>query len=102
MKFVSNVKVLGMKASKGSMDNGQTFDSTKVYVETPLDDSKGTAKGFATGEFTLGVASEFDKYKHLPFPFDAEAELEIVSNGKTQKTVMHALKPIQRSASAKG
>ena len=91
-----------MKASKGSMDNGQAFDSTKVYVVTPLDDSKGTAKGFATGEFTLGLAAEFDKYRHLTFPFDAEAELEIVSNGKTSKTVMHALKPLSRSASKAG
>ncbi|WP_310674262.1 hypothetical protein [Burkholderia multivorans] len=87
-----------MKASKGSMENGQTFDSTKVYVETPLDDSKGTAKGFATGEFAMGLSVEFDKYKHLPFPFEAEAELEIVSNGKTSKTVLHALKPTARAA----
>lgn len=92
-----------MKASKGQMDNGQAFDSTKVYTETPLDESKGTAKGFAVGEFTLGLASEFDKYKHLPFPFDAVAEFEITTNGKTQKTVMNSLKPMPRSASsAKG
>ncbi|KVN40166.1 hypothetical protein WT12_29470 [Burkholderia territorii] len=103
MKFESNVKVLGMKASKGTMENGTAFDSTKVYTETPLDESKGTAKGFASAEFTLGTASEFDKYKHLPFPFDAVAELEIVSNGKTQKTVMLSLKPtsMSRSAAAK-
>ncbi len=103
MKFESNVMVLGMKASKGTMDNGQAFDSTKVYTQTPLDESKGTAKGFAVGEFTLGVADEFQKYKHLPFPFDAVAEFEIVTNGKTQKTVMNSLKPLQRSApSTKG
>ncbi|SFJ49253.1 hypothetical protein [Paraburkholderia megapolitana] len=90
-----------MKASKGSMDNGTTFDSTKVYTETALDESKGNAKGFAVGEFTLGTSVEFEKYKHLPFPFDAMAELEIVTNGKTQKTLMHALKPVQRSAATK-
>jgi hypothetical protein len=90
-----------MKASKGSMDNGTTFDSTKVYTETQLDESKGNAKGFAVAEFTLGLASEFDKYKHLPFPFEAMAEFEIVSNGKTQKTVMHALKPTARVAAGK-
>jgi hypothetical protein len=87
-----------MKASKGSMDNGTTFDSTKVYTESQLDESKGTAKGFAVGEFTFGTATEFDKYKHLPFPFEAEAEFEIVTNGKTQKTVMHALKPVSRAS----
>lgn len=91
-----------MKASKGQMDNGQAFDSTKVFTEAPLDESKGNAKGFAVGEFTLGTSAEFEKYKHLPFPFDGEAEFEIVSNGKTQKTLMHSLKPLQRTASAKG
>jgi hypothetical protein len=89
-----------MKASKGTMDNGQTFDSTKVYTETPLDESKGTAKGFAVGEFTLGLAEEFQKYKHLPFPFDGVAEFEIVTNGKTQKTVMNSLKPVAMSRPA--
>ncbi|KVD29390.1 hypothetical protein WI84_01770 [Burkholderia ubonensis] len=100
MRFKSDVKVLGMKSSKGQMDNGTTFDSTKVYTETALDDSKGTAKGFAVAEFTLGTSAEFDKYKHLPFPFDATAELEIVTNGKTQKTVMHSLAPTARAAKA--
>lgn len=92
-----------MKASKGTMENGTVFDSTKVYTETPLDESKGTAKGFASAEFTLGLAAEFEKYKHLPFPFDAVAELEIVSNGRTQKTVMHSLKPtvMSRPSSSK-
>jgi hypothetical protein len=101
MRFKSEVKVLGMKSSKGAMDNGMTFDSTKVYTETPLDESKGNAKGYAVGEFTLGTSTEFDKYKHLSFPFDATADLEIVTNGKTQKTVMHSLTPVARQATGK-
>lgn len=100
MRFKSDVKVLGMKSSKGQMENGTSFDSTKVYTETALDDSKGTAKGYAVAEFTLGTSVEFDKYKHLPFPFEASAELEIVTNGKTQKTVMHSLTPTARAAKA--
>jgi hypothetical protein len=100
MRFKSDVKVLGMKSSKGQMDNGTAFDSTKVYTETALDDSKGTAKGFAVAEFTLGTSVEFDKYKHLPFPFEGTAEFEIVTNGKTQKTIMHSLTPTARAAKA--
>ena len=98
MQFTSKVKVLGMKASKGTMDNGMVFDSTKVYTETQMDESKGNAKGFAVAEFNLGAASEFDKYKHLPFPFEADATFEMVTNGKTQKTVMHSLVPSARVA----
>ena len=35
------------------------------------------------------------------FPFEAEAEMEIVTNGKTQKTVMHSLTPTARATAAK-
>lgn len=94
MQFQSKIKVLGMKANKGSMDNGQQYDSTKVYVETPLDETKGNAKGFAVAEYTLGLASEFDRFKGMTFPFEATATLELVTTGKMQKTQMTALVPV--------
>ncbi|MCS4511876.1 hypothetical protein [Xylophilus ampelinus] len=96
MKFTSTLTIIGMKASKGTLENGNAYDSTKVYTLVDLDASKGTAKGAASAEYTLGVASEFDKFKHLPFPFKAEVDLEIVTNGKTQKTVMHEVRPTDR------
>jgi hypothetical protein len=96
MKFTSQIKVTGMKFSKGKMDNGTEFDSTKVYVETELDSSKETAMGTACAEYGLGKADEYQKYKHLAgsLPFMALAEMEIVTNGKTQKTIIHSLKPV--------
>lgn len=96
MKFTSTIKVTGMKFSKGKMDNGTEFDSTKVYVETELDSSKETAMGTACAEYGLGKADEYQKYKHLAgsLPFMAQAEMEIVTNGKTQKTIIHSLKPV--------
>lgn len=100
MKFQSQVKVTGMKASKGQMDNGQAFDSTKVYVETPLDESKGNAKGFAVAEYGFGTSEEYGKYKHLPFPFDAVATMEIVTSGKVQKTLLVELKPTKAAVDA--
>jgi hypothetical protein len=95
MKFTSEVVVTGMKASKGTMENGTAFDSTKVYVEVGMDESKGMQKGFASAEYTLGLAAEFDKYKHNTFPMKARAEFEIVTNGKTSKTVMHSMQPLE-------
>lgn len=100
MIFETEVKVLGMKASKGEMDNGMKFDSTKVYVETSLDDSKGNAKGFAVAEYNMGESPEFEKYKHLTFPFSAKAKMELVTNGKTQKTVMRSLVPVHADKKA--
>lgn len=101
MKFQLQMTIVGMKANKGSMDNGQTFDSTKVYALTDMDGSKGNAVGQATAEYGIGTSEELNKYKHLPFPFVAVADCEIVTNGKTQKTVIHALKPVTDQKAAK-
>jgi hypothetical protein len=95
MKFTSRVTVMGMKASKGQLENGMAYDSTKIYVQTDLDDSKGMGKGFASVEYNFGTSEEYGKYKHLPFPIECDAELEIVTNGKTQKTQIISLKPLQ-------
>lgn len=98
MKFTQRIHVVGMKSSKGVLENGTGYDSTKVYALVDLDASKGTAKGMASSEFTLGTSEEFAKYKHLPFPFEADADMEIVTNGKTQKTVMHSCVPAARTS----
>jgi hypothetical protein len=94
MQFQSDVKVLGMKSNKGTLDSGATYDSTKVYVEVPLDDTRGNAKGFAVAEYNLGDSLEFEKYKHLPFPFVGRATLEIVTTGKVQHTRFVDLRPL--------
>lgn len=100
MRFTTQIKVLGMKASKGTMENGTAFDSTKVYVETELDESRGNAKGFAGVEYNFGLAEEFNKYKHLTFPFVADATVEIVTTGKAQKTQLVDLRPIETAKKA--
>ena len=98
MKFTQRIQVVGMKASKGTLENGTPYDSTKVYALVDLDASKGTAKGMASSEFSLGTSEEFLKFKHLPFPFEADSDMQNVTNGKTQKTVMHTLVPVARPA----
>ncbi len=95
MKFTTEIKVAGIKKSKGTLENGNAYDSTKIYVETDLDDSKGTAKGCATVEYPFGTSAEYEKYAHLTFPFLASATLEIVTTGKVQKTQLVELKPIK-------
>nr|WP_316644049.1 hypothetical protein [uncultured Roseateles sp.] len=101
MKFQAQVQVVGMKASKGTLDDGGVYDSTKVYALVDLDATKGNAVGQAAAEYNIGLSGELDKYKHLPFPFVAMADMEIVTNGKTQKTVVHALRPITDQPVAK-
>jgi hypothetical protein len=101
MKFNSRITVQGIKGSKGVLESGQPYDSTKIYVQTGLDDSKGLGKGFSTVEYGFGTSDEYHKLKHLPFPVDFDAELEIVTNGKTQKTQIISLKPVEISKQAK-
>ena len=95
MKFTSRVTVSGIKGSKGKLESGQEYDSTKIYVQTDLDDSKGMGKGFATVEYGFGTSEEYHKYKHLSFPIVCDADLEIVTNGKTQKTQIVSLRPLE-------
>lgn len=95
MKYQSEVTVLGMKANKGTMDNGTAFDSTKAYVVLDMDTSKGNALGQSAGEFNFGTSAEIEKFRGQSFPFKARGDFEIVTNGKTTKTVLHALSPVE-------
>lgn len=102
MKMTNIVTVTGMKRSKGEYE-GTAYDSTKFYIESDLDASKGNACGRATSDFTIGTSTEYDKYPHAPdaFPYQAEADFEIVTSGKETKLQLTALRPKQRVSQAK-
>ena len=93
MKINQVLTITGMKASKGEFE-GTAFDSTKVYAMTDMDETKGNAKGFATVEYGFAKSDEFDKFKHLTFPFKADCEMEFVTSGKAQKMILLAVKPV--------
>lgn len=97
---IAKLKITGFKANKGQMDNGQKFDSTKVFAETRLDESKGNMRGTASTEYAIGLSDEYAKYAHLPLPFIAEAEIETVTNGKTRSQVILQLVPVKVAAPA--
>ena len=101
MKFQNTVTVHGMKFSKGAMDNGTKFDSTKIYCLIDMDSTKGNAKGQAVAEYNIGLSDEFEKYKHLPFPFNAVVDFEVVTNGSSQKTIVTGMKPVSLAAPVK-
>lgn len=100
MQFKLQIVVTGAKRSKGDFD-GTSYDSTKIYTATDLDSSKGDAVGQAGSEYTWGLSDNFNKVASLPFPFQAEATMEIVTNGKTQKTIMLDLKPVSSQQAPK-
>jgi hypothetical protein len=96
MQFKTQIVVTGAKRSKGDFD-GTAYDSTKIYTSTGLDTSKGDAVGEAGSEYAWGLSDNFNKIASLSFPFQAEATMEIVSNGKSNKTIMLDLKPVQQA-----
>lgn len=99
MKVTQMVTVTGMKRGKGDFD-GTPYDSTKFYIEADLDDSKGNACGKAAMPYTLGKFDEYDKYPHTQdaFPYQAEADFEIVTSGAEVKILLRGLRPKQRGA----
>ena len=97
MKFPARIIITGVKRSKGTLENGNPYDSTKVYVQTTLDDSKGNGAGSATAEYNWGTSDNYAKIEHLfkaGRPVEFDAELEIVTNGKTQRTQVTDLRPV--------
>ena len=93
MRFQTQVKVMGIKFFNDEIE-GKLINQTTIYVETALDDSRGSAKGFAVSEYKYPDSSLFESIKHLNYPLDAQLDLEIVTSGKLQKTVLRGMKPL--------
>lgn len=100
MSYVTKGLILGAKSFSGMID-GRSFDTTTVYVQTMLDESSGTAKGFAGASYQWGKSENFEKIKHLPFPVEAELTMETVTSGSKQKQVVIGFKPLTRSDQGK-
>ena len=102
MKFTQVLTVVGMKGNKGTLDNGINYDSTKLIVLTDLDDSKGNQAGQETTSYTFGTSDEFQKLKHLPMPFDIEAQIQLTNSMGTTGPVTRAkilsIKPVKKAA----
>jgi len=99
MKFNTQAKIMGAKKFNDTID-GQHHDFTKLFIETELDESRDNAVGFAHSEYNFGTSAEYDKLKHLPFPFLADLTIELSTTGKRETKRVIALKPVQ-SAQAK-
>ena len=90
------VTITGAKSSKGEME-GRPYDSTKIYVQTRMDPSKGTMVGTATEEYAWGLSDNFQKLKDLKFPIIANVEFEQVTSGRSSKTIIMDLQLIPAS-----
>lgn len=97
MEMKTQAKVTGAKFFNDVVE-GTRYDTTKIFVETSMNDSAGTACGSATVEYQWGDSKNYRKIE--PFikqngAFVAELTLDVVTNGKQQKVVVLDLKPLQ-------
>lgn len=90
---MQQVTILGVKRSQGTLDNGKAYNSTKIYVQTKMKQTIDQA-GFGLAEYPWGDSSNFDKIAKLPFPIQANIDLETVTNGKTVQLVVNDVVPI--------
>ncbi|PSJ79808.1 hypothetical protein [Neisseria iguanae] len=80
-------KVTGIKRSRGVLDNGKPYDSTTLYVEFPFGQSDDM-RGSATQPMKYGTSDNYEKFKGVALPFDAELNLEVETNGNRMQTVV--------------
>lgn len=93
------VNVVGLKRFVGVVD-GQSISSGKLFAEVLLDDSRNGKDQFSKGRAVeeLRVTPEIVKsLEGLPLPFMAECETQRVSNGKTSREQVTAVRPINTS-----
>ncbi|MFU8928296.1 hypothetical protein [Acinetobacter puyangensis] len=91
MKFTSEVTITGGKAYNNTID-GVSHNFTKIFVMTDLSAESGF--GSATVEYKWGSAENAKKISHLPTPFNAKVDMEIVTTGNRQTTIVHNVTPI--------
>lgn len=80
MEMKGIFQVLGAKGFKGTID-GQSFDSTKLYVVMEVSERNGTEVGQNASALPFGKEEEFQKLKHLPFPLQAELAISMTTKG---------------------
>ncbi len=81
--------IVAVTSSKGEFkdDDGKTieYDSTKVYVQLELSGEK--SRGTVTQVYKIGPSSAYDiqRLGTIELPFQAELEIQKVSNGREQR-----------------
>jgi len=95
----TQVEVVGAKCFQGNVE-GVAYDSTTLYVKMELDDSRDTARGFATVDYKFGTSEEFDKLREQHFPFIADVEIELTTTGKADKKRLVSMVPAVRRSPA--
>ncbi|WP_096112648.1 hypothetical protein [Neisseria meningitidis] len=93
MKMIA--RVTGMKRSKGITEKGQSYDSTKLFIEIQFPESQDMC-GYASQEFAHGTYENYEKLlaSGVKMPFKAEIDFVFVTNGKAVKQIVTNVVPV--------
>lgn len=80
MQFKSKVTVLGARFFNDVVE-GTKHDFTKIHVVMPVSTSAGSEVGFNAQTITYGTSENFEKFKNLAYPIEAELDLEMTTKG---------------------
>lgn len=93
MKIKNQVLCTGIKASKGTIDGGMSYDSTTFHLIVDVaENSTGGSIGAVTRPFKCGTSAEFDKWAHLKNSWPAggllvDAEFDLVAGADNKSTL---------------
>lgn len=87
MRHKAEFTLLGAKPTKFN-----DYDVTNIYVGLPLSDGNG----HSTVQYTFGTSADYDKLKDLNLPVQVMLDYELVSTGKTQKTIVHGVEIVTK------
>jgi len=88
----SVVRVTGMKKFKGDIE-GKQFDSTRIFIETRMDDRDGNRRGRCTTDFSAGNSAVYDRLATIQLPADFDIEWDTVTNGKKTQQIIVDIRP---------
>lgn len=73
---------------------GTNHNTGQVFIEEPFDASKPNYKGFRTVEYKCLDSEVVKPLMHLPFPVNADVDMEISATKRGSQILVHQVKPI--------
>lgn len=94
MRVTIKAIVKGAGFFQGEVE-GTAHDTGQVFIEEPFDVSKPNYKGFRTVEYKCVNSDVVKPIMHLPFPIQADVDMEMSATKRGSQIVVHSVKPLQ-------
>jgi hypothetical protein len=91
MRVTVKAVIKGAGFFKGAVE-GVQHDTGQVFIEEPFDASKPNYKGFRTVEYKCLDSNVVAPLMDLPFPLNADVDMEMAATKRGQQIVVHAVK----------